>query len=408
MKLNDYFKTTFILFFRDKSNIFNIILIAVTAIALLVIFIFKENFDIYVSKIVNSNYGFRTLTASALTDREDLGLDLIQKVDNIENVYNSKYDSITINSNYQNDKYDGYITLQYGGYNSNNVVKGKNKFSKNKNELICPINFYPDSNSYDAFKIKKENIINGEDLLGKEITLSYMGINDEPNDKLMDDYKLYEEKFEVIGLYDNSRVMNTNNQCYISFDSIKRIGDNKFGEDSNIYYGWSVVVDDINNVQQVKEKLENLGFSDVNIQSFLYDDTIQSVNKTLSIVKYVIIASQIAIIIFLMRKKVSKDSKNIGIFRNLGYRNNTIKLIYLGISVLNIIVSLVLGILFSFILFIILKNTIFLSFSYTGLDILYNYVHIFKVIGIIFISNFLCTILYFCLFLRKSLISVLK
>ncbi len=408
MKINDYFKTTFNLFFRDKSNIFNFLLIVISSLCLLGVFIFGENVKSYIDQMINRDFGFRTLVVSPIIEKDDLGFSDFKKVDNIESVYSDKYSSLTITSEYSGDKYDGYITLVYGGYNPNYVVDGQNEF-KEKYEIICPTEFYPDSNSYDLFKIKRANIINGKSLLGKEITINYFGPNlNNDESGLLSEYKDYEDKLKVVGLYDNRKVMNNSNDCYTSYETMKEIADKKFVSEEDVYSSWNVVVDKIDNISKVNEELEKLGFSGISIQKYLDTDTILKINKTLDLLKYIIIFILIIFLIFILKKKINKDRNILGIFRNLGYKSSTINLLYLGASILNILTSFIVSIIISLILFIILKNTIFYSFSYVGFECLYNFKYVLYVFGIIFGVSFFCTIIYLFIFLRKSLISIIR
>lgn len=408
MKISDYFKTIFKLFYRDKSNIFNFLLIIISSLCLLAVFIFGDNLKDYIDQMVNSNFDFRTLVVAPILEKDDLGFSDLKKVDNIDEFYSDKYSSLTISSEYVGDRYDGYITLLSGGYNPNYVVDGQKEF-KNNYEIICPTEFYPDSNSYDLFKIKKSNIINGKSLLGKEITVNYFGPNPDSNDDdLLSEYKDYEDKLKVVGLYDNRKVMNKNNYCYTSYETMKEIADKKFGSEEDNYSAWNVVVNKIDNISIVQEQLEKLGFSVVDIRTQLDDSTISNINKTLNILRYIIILILIVFLVFILKKKINKDKNILGIFRNLGYKSSTINLLYLGTSILNIITSYIVSIIISFLLFVILKNTIFYSFSYIGFECTYNYRYILSVFSIIFSVNFLCNVVYLLIFLKKSLISIIR
>ena len=225
---------------------------------------------------------------------------------------------------------------------------------------------------------------------------------------MLSEYKDYEDKLKVVGLYDNRKVMNKNNYCYTSYETMKEIADKKFGSEEDNYSAWNVVVNKIDNISIVQEQLEKLGFSVVDIRTQLDDSTISNINKTLNILRYIIILILIVFLVFILKKKINKDKNILGIFRNLGYKSSTINLLYLGTSILNIITSYIVSIIISFLLFVILKNTIFYSFSYIGFECTYNYRYILSVFSIIFSVNFLCNVVYLLIFLKKSLISIIR
>ena len=98
MKISDYFKTIFKLFYRDKSNIFNFLLIIISSLCLLAVFIFGDNLKDYIDQMVNSNFDFRTLVVAPILEKDDLGFSDLKKVDNIDEFYSDKYSSLTISS----------------------------------------------------------------------------------------------------------------------------------------------------------------------------------------------------------------------------------------------------------------------------------------------------------------------
>lgn len=221
--------------------------------------IVSSNLKNIIDHFKENNVGFRTLIVMPKKD----DIELISKIDNVVDVYEGVYRETAIKtSSLKNDVVDGGLILKRKNIDLG-IVYGRN--FKEDNEIICPINFYPDSN---PTLINKKGIIDWKNALNKTIKVDYFDyVLDENNNRK--ENKLYSRELKIVGLYDSSKLASKNNVCYINSKSLKEIVDNKKIRETEVIdneqvdivnYSLDVVVDDIDNVSSVWENLEKMDY----------------------------------------------------------------------------------------------------------------------------------------------------
>ncbi len=374
--MNKYhLKNLFIKITRDKNNIFFIILLVISTIMLIGSITFNKNFNEYIEENINKNINFRVLSVSNKQDEADLGKEELLSIEHVQDVYSSVYGTFLIDSNFANEDLDGKITPQY--LPKSTVIHsliGSQIGENDTGVAIIPKDFYPDNSVYE-YNINAKNIIDGESLIGKEFTITYYTRKFE-NMKFVNDEKLT-KTFTVIGVYDNKEFMNYNNDIFISqidIDEIAKakipINDNPDIEITQIDdYSFNVVVDSLENVESVTEKILEHNFSNVEPSMEIDEGVINTIKISCLVIAIISIAVIILIVLLYMRKKLIRESNYIGILRASGYTKTNVTIQYLFETIITSIITYIIGCILLILLCVILKNIVFNSFNYIGYNI---------------------------------------
>lgn len=95
-------------------------------------------------------------------------------------------------------------------------------------------------------------------MIGTSFDVNYYSYS-ESNNKYIPD-KTYSKTFKIIGLYNNEDLMLPSNNCFISPKDMIEIIDTGTVINDGVY-GFTLVVDDIENVKKVQADLEKLKFN---------------------------------------------------------------------------------------------------------------------------------------------------
>ena len=340
----------------------------------------------------SNNYSILARTILVQNEHSNQDFDKINTIKHVKLNLSDKYYYpyyVTANEfDVENSK--GYIGIKaVVEENSIKIVDGRN--IKNDKELLIPSVFYPHGEFTDDGKaeIIKDNFIDGKDWIGKQIILAsskdypfrmlYPEYNDpadkKEDEKLREEYeekilKPYLEKqqkysYTIVGTFDSSYNMLERNIVFVSKDDLDDIKndikggtghkeeDGTYTFNAEKYDDRMIIVDNYKNVKYVQEELTKMGFSNTIVRSF---DEIQY--KLLTYVPLSVAIIVLFVAIKLMKKFISKKYNNIhyelGIFKALGYNNNQISKIELYE---NIAITII-GIIISFILFLVAFNVI--------------------------------------------------
>lgn len=375
MNIKYYLKNLFIKITRDKNNIFFIILLVISTIMLIGSITFNKNFNEYVEENINKNINFRVLSVSNKQDEADLGKNELLSIEHVQDVYSSVYGTFSTDSSFANKELDGKITPQY--LPKSTIIHsliGSQIGENDTGVAIIPKDFYPDNSVYE-YNINAKNIIDGESLIGKEFTITYYTRKFE-NMKFVNDEKLT-KTFTVIGVYDNKEFMNYNNDIFISQIDIDEIAKAKIPKNDNPDieitqiddYSFNVVVDSLENVESVTEKILEHNFSNVEPSMEIDEGVINTIKISCLVIAIISIAVIILIVLLYMRKKLIRESNYIGILRASGYTKTNVTIQYLFETIITSIITYIIGCILLILLCVILKNTVFNSFNYIGYNI---------------------------------------
>ena len=375
MKTKFYLKNLSVKILRDRNNIFFILLLVISTIMLIGSMTFKNNIDYYIEENINKNIKFRTIQVSNKKDKSDFGKNELLNIEHVQDVYNSLYGTFSIDSDFASEKLNGKITPMYLPKSTTIHSLVGSKFDENDKEVaIIPRNFYPDSSVYN-FKIDEKNIIDGESLIGKKFTVTYYTKKFE-NMRVIDDKKIT-KTFTIIGVYDNKEMMNFNNEIFIPEKDLNEISRARTPQNDNPDiiisqfddYGFNVVVDNLQNIENVTETIYKHNFLNVDSKTEIDKTTVDQIKFSCYIISTTSIIVIILIIFLYIKKKAINESTFIGIYRASGYTKKDIKTLYIFETLITCICTYILGAILSIVMCFIFKNTIFRAITYVGYDI---------------------------------------
>ena len=231
--------------------------------------------------------------------------------------------------------------------------------------------------------------------LNKNIDIYYYTYNNDESKNVNYD------TLKIVGIYDNNTNIIDENICYAHKNLIEKIYNKSYENynQDNITPSIFIRVDNIKNIDFVKEKLNDLGYESSSLV-LINSKFINFVNVTSFLIGIFIILFLIIIINFINKKNISDKSKIINLYRCFGYTKNDItKILYIENSYISLI-SICISIIFTFLIFIILKITIYYNpFLFSIFPIIYNYFTIIISLIIIFVIN-----IYNIKFARKNIL----
>lgn len=320
--INDYIIEAYKNIIRNKKNIILISIFSLLLILLFLDIIFIKNFYSYVNYTVNNNIAFRTFTADKDGTNFTDGSNELKQLDNVAEVYIAAYDFFSVRTDLKFNGLDGILELDYGTENiTPPSIMGKSIKDLKSGEMICPLDFYPDSLT-NGLKIDGNKIVPPEKTLNYEFNVYYTIYKYENNELIVVDDNAT-KKFKIVGLYDNKLVMNENYQCYITPQDMKEFHKSlnphiNYDKDDSIFV--NIVVDNAKNLNKVKNEVKSLGY-------FVSDDTTMTFDEkqinTLTLLAFsffiIIIGAILFIYVSYLNKKAKSELNLWGILRSCGY-----------------------------------------------------------------------------------------
>ena len=377
MQIKDNFKLALLVLLREKrKNIYTSIILLFVILSLS-LFVYRFNTNKMMKYSIENNIGFKTLiflprssnvntdevTKEELNEMIESDIINIKNLDHVVDVYRSGYYDFVAISDFKNDFIDGTLTLIRGNEDTlPDIVAGRSFNSDESGVAICPVHFYP---NFEPRQIKKEYVINGYDLINKSFNITY-GISDENTEG-------YTKTFKIVGLYDSSKRFNDNGTCYISEKDIVEIVNNENNatskNNSMLNSGIPVlyaVVDDKENINDVKAQMEEMNFSNIEIASVIDTDMVDTIYMSFIFVFVIILITVIIIIPAYTKWRLKSEEKNIGILRVCGYTEKDVCRVYLLKILMQYIILYCVGLLIFICAFVFLKENVqvFINFDY--------------------------------------------
>ena len=377
MQIKDNFKLALLVFLREKRKVIYFGVILLFVILSLSLFVYRFNTNKMMEYSIENNIGFNTLaffpkilnenvsevTKEELNEMIESDIIDIKNLEHVVDVYRSGYYDFVAISDFKNDFLDGTLTLIRGNENTlPDIVAGRSFNSDESGVAICPVHFYP---NFEPRQIKKEYVINGYDLINKSFNITY-GISDENTEG-------YTKTFKIVGLYDSSKRFNDNGTCYISGKDITEIVNNeKFATNKNnpmVNSGIPVlyaIVDDKENINDVKAQMEEMNFFDVKIASVIDTEMVDTIYMSFISVFVIILISVIIIIPAYTKWRLKSEERNIGILRVCGYTEKDVCIVYVLKILMQYIILYCIGLLIFVCVFVFLKENVqtFINFDY--------------------------------------------
>lgn len=368
MKTLSLMKYTIIKIIRNKKNIFFIGILSLCSLLIITSLSISSYINDFIDKSINANVGFRTINVNPNYAYEDLGLEVLENNEHILENYSSKYSGTTLESSFKNDNLNGQIGLLYGSkYTQPTVIKGTSINDDDTGVAICPANFYPDDNINDLTIISSQ-IITSKYLYNQEFTVTYNSFK--YNGYSFDVDEEYTKTFKVVGIYDNTKTLNMNNECYISPKDMKDIMDTIYNNlnEGTIYATYSVV-DNISNMDDVMKELEDLGFEDLIPKLSIDTELFNNILNPTKIILIVVCLFILILSFLYTKKKVKNELSDIGMMKTMGFNKSTITFMYFFEIFILSIVSLIISIIVFQIFYNLFANKIFIAFKYIGIDL---------------------------------------
>ena len=372
MKINKIFKISIHRVKQNKKrNLIIAIPIILITILLLTINIIQYSMENYIKSLEN-NLTMRTISSIRYSVFEYE--EIIEKIENIEhvdmvigayeeNIYGYKYCE-----QLKTKDADGYVKINpINTKTCPDITNGRKLQEDDKYVLIIPSKIYADIEGeptrFRDIYIEKRNLnveyINGEDLVGKKITISFEASNG----------NTLEKQFEIIGTYD-SNLYNDMSTLYAPKEIIKEIN-LELNPDLLPELEISVVVDKIENVELVKNELISQGLyeksailqeeqkgntseTEANI-SRVTNINVETINIMKKLIIFLLFASILIFLSFLITTNINKtylSSTEIGVLKAEGYTNKDIQ----KMTIIENIIVCIISIMVSFIVFILIIN----------------------------------------------------
>lgn len=344
----------------------------------------------YIVNNYNKNISFRVLNVY----KDNASVDDINNINHVIDVISSKYYSVYVESNLKNSYQDGYINLiALSDKLDINLVDGNLNIDTDFN-IVCPNVFFPDSSSSEFNFNNNIKTISGRDLLNKNIEIYYNSYEENTNGIRPIINNSFTDTLFVTGIYNNNVTFNNANDCYTSKNTIKTIVDNYISNDEFITYSYFVYVDDINNLELVKDSLVSKGYTVETLNTF-DEDLLNNIKIICYIFSIVSIFVALIVIVLYFRKKLENDLYDLAILRFSGLNNKlTKKCLFLENTII-----LSFSFIFSIVIFLIIKFMIVQKYN--------NYFTIYN-IQFLFNRNILCIVFILIVVIPLSLLTLIS
>ena len=324
----------------SKTKRKKIIIMILAFFLIILIFSFKKSMNLYISEGLKKDLSYRLLFVDQDGSYEQSSIiNDILNIRHVDDVFLNDYYLNVLSLKQIDEKNFINNSFYLIGINEKNSPKIKyGKFFSNENEIICPINFYPDSNIENSNNIKRTSIINTKKYLNSIFNASYNIYDKDFNATEV------EIKLKLVGVYENNPSYIDENICYAPRSLIKKIYDESYQniDFTDTYSSINVLVDDSNNINYVMEELSNKNYN-VTMAVSLNNTLIDMINIGSYIVSIFVLIIGITIINFINKSNISEKQKEISILRCVGFPKKAIKkMLYIEnifIGILSLLIS---------------------------------------------------------------------
>lgn len=283
----------------------------------------------------------------------------IKKIKHIKNIVkNVSYSSAYII--YKNKKYDLVSLSSYTNMNEKNIKKGN---ILKDNDIV--------------FSEYLENNIDGN-VIDNYVSLYLLDTSSLEPKMISDDLK-------VSGIYKNGKIdlLNNSNYAYVKYETLEKIYndyDMKLKPTE-----LKIEIDNKNNIEYVKKEIKKLGYELSNMQDytntiFNYLDIATFIISSFSFISLIV---SIIMIITIFNINVLERTKEIGIFRAIGFRKKDIKRIFKTEAMLIGVLTGITSSYFSIIISKLIKKVTISKFNVNLVNVEFKYIICGLIISII-------------------------
>lgn len=283
----------------------------------------------------------------------------IKKIKHVKNIVkNVSYSSAYII--YKNKKYDLVSLSSYTNMNEKNIKKGN---VLKDNDIV--------------FSEYLENNIDGN-VIDNYVSLYLLDTSNLEPKMISDDLK-------VSGIYKNGKIdlLNNSNYAYVKYETLEKIYndyDMKLKPTE-----LKIEIDNKNNIEYVKKEIKKLGYELSNMQDytntiFNYLDIATFIISSFSFISLIV---SIIMIITIFNINVLERTKEIGIFRAIGFRKKDIKRIFKTEAMLIGVLTGITSSYFSIIISKLIKKVTISKFNVNLVNVEFKYIICGLIISII-------------------------
>lgn len=283
----------------------------------------------------------------------------IKKIKHVKNIVkNVSYSSAYII--YKNKKYDLVSLSSYTNMNEKNIKKGN---ILKDNDIV--------------FSEYLENNIDGN-VIDNYVSLYLLDTSNLEPKMISDDLK-------VSGIYKNGKIdlLNNSNYAYVKYETLEKIYN-----DYNMKLKpteLKIEIDNKNNIEYVKKEIKKLGYELSNMQDytntiFNYLDIATFIISSFSFISLIV---SIIMIITIFNINVLERTKEIGIFRAIGFRKKDIKRIFKTEAMLIGVLTGITSSYFSIIISKLIKKVTISKFNVNLVNVEFKYIICGLIISII-------------------------
>ena len=373
MNLSDYFFILKRKIINKRNIIFIIILSILVTIILLcisIMYFVNSTYNMLINDIDN-----RTLIISKPATEEEY--QHIEDIKHVLLVTSNKYsDGLSVDvKEFKYDGKEGIVTLEPLLIPADLEIK-EGKSITNELEVVCHSHFNPFFNQFNYTPVNNF-FYKDKEIIGKEFNVQSRNTKD-----------VY--SFKIVGTF-ISHNLSTIDTCYMSINDFDKIKSNiaALSGDTPIYYNdLMVVVDDVTNLETVKQKLTNLGYFP--FSAYTLDDSYKYMVTIPLFICLIISIITFNILYNFLNKKIKYQVKSLGLLKCVGYKNKVIFKYEVLENLILLIISIIISFIISFISFLIMNNVFLLEYKQVTLSIHLPYIYVlFFLIGLILLVIFL-------------------
>ena len=310
--------------FKSKLTLFIIILFMILICSF---FSFKNSFYNFMDDWLNKDYNFKLIQVNTENKNYSEVLADLNKLNDkhISNIFKDNTE-LKVQASLNNEDVEFYGN--FDGFNYK-IIEGKD--IKDKYDIVCPNYMIGGdwTSEHDKNKYVKMNVKIG-DILHMQFKKIY--VVSETERKVLNTYN-YDLK--LVGTFDSEKELIGYNKCFISVELF-----NETLKESEIVYSDEflnsrvkyddlevlVLVDNHKNVDEVRNKIENIGYKtyipEVDLSSY------ETIFKIIYVATIIIIFTSIVCMFYFIRITLSESKKDIALYQILGYDFKDIKKIY--------------------------------------------------------------------------------
>ena len=357
---------------RKIQTFFNIVLISMPLILFILSMSLMDSVNRFIEAEIINNVLYRTLNinySDTILSKDEV-LNEVKKINYIIDAYPQAGvfggDIINVSKDLSRDnegKFKNIGIQACGAYNTPKVISGRSFNKDESNVGLIPEKFYPNNDFDISWSKEKINFINGKDLIGESITITYNAYDHCDAAKQPKISKTFNYTFKIIGIYDAVKIGIEPYYVFIPYSDVASMQENvkryTAGVSETVGFNITAVVDKQNNVQKAISSLKSMGYDAYAIYQISGNiDMIYFIMMIGIIIGILILILAFIVISTTTVHSVKKRTRDIGILKAVGYTNKKITLIILFEMLLVSIISIVV-ILFTCLILLYLWHYLF-------------------------------------------------